>query len=90
MSSLQGSPQPHCLPIFWFRASCSASVRGGGAGPPPILRASAFFLLAERVKVCVSLNRLNYLTEHDIDDKTFMCENRNMLGIKQLQSQIAT
>ncbi|MDF4367676.1 hypothetical protein P3387_26510, partial [Vibrio parahaemolyticus] len=25
------------------------------------------------VEVCVSLNRLNYLTEHDIDEKTFMC-----------------
>ena len=42
-----GIPSATGLPIFWFRASTSASVRGGGAGPPPVLRAFAFFLLAE-------------------------------------------
>ena len=42
-----GIPSATGLPAFWLRASSSASVRGGGAGPPPVLRASAFFLLAE-------------------------------------------
>jgi len=42
-----GIPSATGLPIFWFRASSSAFVRGGGAGPPPVLRASAYFLLAE-------------------------------------------
>ena len=43
-----GIPSATGLPIYWLRASSSASVRGGGAaGPPPVLRASAFFLLAE-------------------------------------------
>ena len=42
-----GIPSATGLPTFWLRASSSASVRGGGAGPPPVLRASAFFLLAE-------------------------------------------
>ena len=65
-----GIPSATGLPIYWLRASSSASVRGGGAGPPPVLWASAFFLVVEG---CVSLNRLNYLTEHDIDEKTFMC-----------------
>lgn len=42
-----GIPSATGLPAFWLRASSSTSVRGGGAGPPPVLRASAFFLLAE-------------------------------------------
>ena len=42
-----GIPSATGLPIFWFRASSSASVRGVSAGPPPVLRAFPFFLLAE-------------------------------------------
>ncbi len=38
---------PPGLPVFRLRAISSAFVSGGGAGPPPVLRASAFFLLAE-------------------------------------------
>ncbi|KAJ8002283.1 hypothetical protein DPEC_G00178280 [Dallia pectoralis] len=42
-----GIPSDTGLPLFWLSASSSDSVRGGGAGPLPVLRASAFFLLAE-------------------------------------------
>ena len=42
-----GIPSATGPPIFWLRASSSASVRGGGAEPPPVLQASVFFLLAE-------------------------------------------
>ena len=42
-----GIPSATGLPKFWLRTSSSASVTGGGAGPPPFLQASAFFLLAE-------------------------------------------
>ena len=42
-----GIPSATGLPISWFRASSSASARGGAAGSPPVLRASAFFLLTE-------------------------------------------
>lgn len=42
-----GIPSAIGLPVFRLRAISSAFVSGGGAGPPPVLRASAFFLLAE-------------------------------------------
>ena len=34
------------------------------------------------IEVCVSLNRLNYLTEHDIDEKTFMVWKQHYVGDK--------
>ena len=45
---MPGMPSATGQPLFWLRASSSASVRGGGGGPPPVFRASAFFLLAEQ------------------------------------------
>jgi len=42
-----GIPSANGLPAFRLRAISSAFDRGGGAGPPPVLRASVFFLLAE-------------------------------------------
>ena len=72
MSSLQGSPQP-----LAFQYS--------GLGPAPlpplevaVLGHHPFYghlpsLCWLSGRLCVSLNRLNYLTERDIDEKTFMC-----------------
>jgi len=57
-----GIPSATGLPIFWLRASSSASVRGG-----------ICLLSVGWVEVCVSLNMLNYFTEYDKDEKTFMC-----------------
>ena len=59
MSSLQGSPQP---PAFQY----------SGLGPAPLPPLEVAFFLFLLVEVCVSLNGLNYLTEHDIDEKTFI------------------
>ena len=42
-----GIPSATGRPLFWLRASSSASVRGGAAGPPPVFLASALFLFAE-------------------------------------------
>jgi len=48
-----GIPSASGLPIFWFMASSSASLRGDSAGPPPVSQASVFFLLAEKKSVLV-------------------------------------
>jgi len=62
MSPLQGSPQPLAFQY---------SGLGPAALPPSEVEELGHHLFTG-VEVCVSLNRLNYLTEHDIDEDIYV------------------
>jgi len=74
MSSLQGSPQPLAFQYSGLGPAALPPLEVAVLGHHPFT--GICLLSVGWVEVCVSLNRLHYLTEHEIDERTFMCVNK--------------